>query len=400
MAQRPSHTATAATPARVLHVRVMAGTGGGPEKTILRSPRHVDPGRYDLTAAYITPRNNPGNPGLARAAADCGCPLAVIEEVGPLDPRAIGRLARLCDQRNVAIWHGHDYKSNLIGLLLRRRRAMKLISTVHNWTDHTWRLKLYRHVDQWTLRHYDRVLTVSPALVEQCKAFGVRADRLRYVPNAIEPHLFRRNRTPPEARRELGLAPDVPVLGYVGRFSREKRIDRLIELVPALRERLGPVQVLLIGDGPQREPLQRLAVEHGVGEAVRFCGWQSPVHRWYEAMDVMVLPSEREGLPNVLLEAMAMGVPVAATAVGANPDLLDAGRCGLLLDNADNGPWLAALGELIGDAAMRRRMAGEARQRIDQRFSFDARMQTIMDEYDRLLGRQGPARGAADRRAA
>ncbi len=390
MSIRRTNIPIANRPPNVLHVRVMAGTGGGPEKTILHSPGYADPARCQMHVAYITPVGNPANAELCQRAAELDCPLHLIEERGPVDWRTVRRLARLCDELDIDIWHGHDYKSNLIGLLLRRRRPMKLISTVHLWTDETWRLKLYRHVDQRVLPRYDRVITVSEALAERCRVIGVAAHRVRYVPNAIEPHKFVRTQSPAEARSRLGLDPDRLTIGFVGRLSIQKRIDRLLDVLPQLRRHRQGLQVLIIGDGAQRQALQQRTTALGLDDTVRFCGWRMPVHPWYEAMDLMVLPSEREGLPNVLLEAMALEVPVAATDVGANRDLLDGGRCGVLLSD-DVGGWLDPLQRFMNDAALGRQYADEARHRIETRFSFAARMEQMMREYERLCGDAGDA---------
>lgn len=378
-------------PTNVLHARVMAGTGGGPEKTILRSPRYADPARYRMTAAYITPTANPGNASLQQRAEALGCPLRFIEERGPVDWRTVRHLSRLCDELNIDIWHGHDYKSNLIGLMLRRmrRRPMKLITTVHLWTDETRRLMLYKRIDKWTLPRYERVIAVSPELEQACRAAGVADDRAVYIPNAIEPECFQRSRTPADARRALGFDARRPTLGFVGRLSNQKRIDKLIDILPAIQRRIGPVQLLLVGDGVEGAKLQNQVGQLGLADTVRFCGWRDDLHRWYEAMDVMMLPSEREGLPNVLLEAMALQVPVAATNVGANDNLLDQGRCGVLLSQqADT--WIEPLCGLLTDGAARERLARLGRHRIETEFSFATRMQRIMSEYDRLLGRTEP----------
>ena len=158
----------------VLHVRVVTSYGGGPDKTIARSAQYANDTPYRIGAAYIHSHRDRAIATLQQNAHHKGCPLWTIGESGPVDPRTLRRLLQLCRAQNVSIWHGHDYKSNLYGLLLRRWWPMKLVTTVHGWTKHTARTRVYYHIDNWCLRHYDHVIVVNHHLVEHCLRHGVR----------------------------------------------------------------------------------------------------------------------------------------------------------------------------------------------------------------------------------
>lgn len=399
--QQATADTTDAAPVRVLHVRTMAGRGGGPEKTILRSPRHVDPQRYAMWAAYLHPSRDRGIEALRSDALALGCPLFSLPERCAVDPRPLWRLLGLCRRQRVNIWHGHDYKSNLYGLMLRRWHPMRVMSTEHGWGVRGRRLALYFAIERWTLRQCDHVICVSAALGDACGAMGIGPDRLSLVHNAIDLREWKRIANPARARQELQLDPRTPTIGVVGRFSHEKGVDRMIDAIPALNRRLGPVQVLLIGDGPLRGRLQEQARQLGVADQVRFAGWCKPLQSWYEAMDLLVLPSRSEGLANVLLEAMAMGVPVAATDVGDTRMLLDDGRCGAML-GGDVRDWPEPMAGLLTHHWQTQRMVAAAHQRIAEHFSFDARMTRVTAIYDRLVGTErttigdrSPIRGQA-----
>lgn len=369
----------------VLHVRVMAGTGGGPEKTILRSPGYVDATHYRVAAAYIHPVGDKGIEKLATEAKKLGCPLIGIPEQGPVDPRTLKRLLRLCRRMNVAIWHGHDYKSNLIGLLLRRYHPMKLVTTAHGWLSDTLRLKTYRAVDRMCLKRYDHVACVSSNLYHHCiRDLHIPADRVSLVHNAIELRPWARLRTPGAARQTLGLEPAGTLLGYVGRLSYEKGIDRALQAVGSLSLRVPDLQFLIIGDGPELAALTDQVHQMRLDRVVRFVGWCKPLQPWYEAMDALLLPSRTEGLPNVLLEAMAMGVPVASTNVGGVADLLGGGRCGILLGE-DVDQWCEPLAAILRDPHLRADYAATARQQIEEHFTFEHRMAKIVALYDQLM---------------
>lgn len=400
--ESPGHGRACDTAAvRVLHVRTMAGRGGGPDKTILRSPGHVDPQRYAMWAAYLHPRGDEGIKALRADAQALNCPLVELPEWGPVDPRPLTRLLALCRSQRVNIWHGHDYKSNLYGLLLRRWHRMKVVSTEHGWGVTGRRLALYFAVERWTLRRCDHVICVSAALRQACEQLGIPADRISLVHNAIDLAEWQRIDDLARARRELQLDAQRPTIGVVGRFSGEKGVDRLIQAIPALNRHVGPVQVLLIGDGALRAALLEQARQLGVADQVRFAGWCKPLQPWYEAMDLLVLPSRSEGLANVLLEAMAMRVPIAATDVGDTRMLLDDGRCGVMLGDDPHG-WAEPIAELLTHRWKAERMTVAAHRRIAEQFSFDARMGKVTAIYERLIGAQdrpvagrSPVRGRA-----
>ena len=381
----------------VLHVRVVAGSGGGPDKTILRSAAYAAPAGLRMGAAYIHPRCAAGIAIIRDHADDCHCPLWTIPECGPVDPRTIGALATLCRRQGVSIWHGHDYKSNLLGLILRRFLPLKLVTTCHGWTNETIRTRLYARVDRCCLPGYDQVIAVSGRLYEACISSGVQPERLSYVPNGIDPVEFGRRHSRNHVRRRLGLDADQFALGVVGRLSVEKGVDRAIRLLAELRPNWPNTHLHLIGDGPQRQPLHALARQLDVSDRVTFWGWQRRLERYYELMDLLLLPSYTEGLPNAVLEAMAMHTPVAATDVGDVSELLDHGRCGLIL-TADDTAWPRQLAPLMASVELRTELADRGRARIERHFSFAQRMAKVMDVYRRVLpdmARSGPIRRAA-----
>lgn len=368
----------------VLHVRVVAGAGGGPEKTILRSARYTDPQRLNVAAAYIHPHVDPDFESVRRQAREQSCTLHEVAESGPMDPRTFTSMLRLCRQLNVTAWHGHDYKSNLMGLMLRPFHPMRLITTVHGWTNETPRTRLYRRVDEFCLPRYERVIAVSPLLEKRCLELGVSRDRLVYLPNGIECNIYRRRRTVDEARVMLGLSRDARILGVVGRLSREKGVDRVVRAFAGIRAAVPSAQLHLIGDGAERSAVEQLARELDVADAVRIWGWRPDTRPLFEAMNMLVLPSRTEGLPNAVLEAMAMETAVAATDVGGVRELLADGKCGMILEN-DEAQWAARIAPVLRDDAALGAYARLARQRAESRYTFEARMIGEMRVYESVL---------------
>jgi glycosyltransferase involved in cell wall biosynthesis len=378
-------------PAVVLDVRVVAGSGGGPDKTILNSPRFLEPAGYRNVCAYMAPPDDPGFEQIRHKAEAQQAPLLRLDDRGPLDWRVASALLQVCRRERVAIWHGHDYKSNLLGLLLRPFWPMRLVTTLHGWVHHTRRTPLYYAVDRLCLPRYERVLCVSPDLFEQARAGGVPAGRCLLVENGIDLAEFSRRRTVEEAKRRAGVPAGRLVVGAVGRLSAEKGFDVLIRAADRLLRGGLDLELWIAGAGDERDALQRQIDELGRGDRVRLLGYCADPADLYHAMDVFALSSRREGLPNVVLEAMALEVPVVATRVAGIPRLIRPDENGLLVQPEAEEELAGALGRLLADEALRRRLAACGRRTIEDRYSFAARMDRVRAVYDELLGRTSPA---------
>jgi glycosyltransferase involved in cell wall biosynthesis len=371
----------------VLDTRVVNGSGGGPDKTILNSPRYLSDGGYRMICAYMHPPHNPGFEQLRRKAQLWQAPLLSVHDRGPWDWKVIGQLLDICRRERVQIWHGHDYKSNALGLLLRRFWPMRLVTTVHGWVGHTWRTPLYYLIDRLCLAHYELVLCVSQDLQERCLASRVPKSRCVLLENGVDTKEYSRKAGVWEAKQKLGMAPQRFLVGAVGRLSAEKGFDLLIRSVDQLLRQGQDVALAIVGEGDEKSRLQNLIAELGRSDRIHLLGYRSDVTALYEAMDVYALSSLREGLPNVLLEAMAVEVPVVATRVAGVPRLIQAEENGLLVEPGSTEELTEALGRLLGDEGLRQRLRAAGRRTVETGYSFTARMRKIQALYDNLLGR-------------
>ena len=367
----------------VLEARVVVGSGGGPDKTILNSPRFLP--EYRTLCVYMHPPEDPGFEQIRQKALIWEAPLIAISDRGPWDWNVISRCLDICRKEKVSIWHGHDYKSNALGLLLRNFWPMKLVTTVHGWVHHTRRTPLYYFIDRLCLPRYDQVICVSEDLYEAARDSGVSPGRCTLIENGIDTQQFCRRHKGLNSKGRFGVPSDRLVLGAVGRLSPEKGFDLLIQALHHLLRMGHNVELWLLGDGPEKDRLTALIEELGLGDRVRLLGYVSDVRERFEAMDVFVLSSLREGFPNVLLEAMALEVPVAATRVAGVPRVIEDGVNGLLLEPGSVDSLTRTLTQVVGDAALRARLGKAGRQTVTERYSFAARMQRIRNLYDELL---------------
>ena len=369
----------------VLEARVVRGSGGGPDKTILNTPRFLTPMGYRTICAYMHPPNDSGFDQLRAKARQWQAPLLSVPDSGPWDLGVLPRLLDICRRERVSLWHGHDYKSNLVGLLLRRFWPMKLVTTVHGWVHHTHRTPLYYRLDRLCLPRYDRVIAVSQDLYEQCLKCGVAPERCRLIDNAIDTEEFRRRVDRTAAKRQLAIPPERFLIGAVGRLSAEKGFDVLIRAVDRLLSQGHDLGLVIVGEGSEDSRLRELIAECRHGERIRLLGYRPDVAGVYQALDAFALSSYREGLPNVLLEAMAFEVPVVATRIAGIPALIEDGENGLLVEPGDCDGLAGALVRLSDDALLRSQLAQSGRHTVESRFDFRQRMEKIAAVYDELF---------------
>jgi glycosyltransferase involved in cell wall biosynthesis len=386
----------------VLHTRVISGQGGGPEKTILNSPRFLTPLSFEGICIYLRDPEDQGFAIIRQRASEKRAALEEVDDFGFSDWRVVGRMreavAKLIDGHREStgglanapnaplVWHGHDYKSNLLGLLLKKHfPEMRLVTTVHGWVQKTWKTPLYYGIDRLCLKRYEHVICVSRDLFEDCQRLGVPANQLTLIDNAIALDDYEFDVSQVEAKRQLGFSPETKLVVGVGRLSAEKGFDLLIDAVANLAKAGQDVGLAIAGDGAEKAALQTQIDATGLADRIRLLGFVADPRLVYRAADVYTLSSHREGLPNVVLEAMAMQVPVLATKVAGMPDLVTDEENGLLVPIGDSNAIRASLARLIVDEPLRKRLGNAGRQTVESRFSFERRMEKIAVIYRRLL---------------
>lgn len=377
------------TPRTVLEARVVTGEGGGPDKTILNTPRFMAERGFPSVCVYLRPPKDSGFAALEEKAKRWNAPLEAVDDNGPLDLGVIGRLRSVCERHQPAIWHGHDYKTNFLGLWLARKRPMTLITTLHGWVKNTWKTPLYYAIDRRCIKRYAAVMAVSQDLFDAALACGTPKDRCFLLPNAIDVEEFRRTQSIEEAKVKRGVDPHRFLVGAAGRLSPEKGFDLLIQSVKSLADGGLNVELHIAGEGDDRPRLERLIQNLQIADRVNLLGYQARLHDCFESLNVFALSSFREGLPNVVLEAMAFGVPVVATNIAGVPFVVKEGLTGLLVEPNSQAALTAGIQRMAENIEARRRMGEECRKLMEAEFSFATRMDRMKAIYDLTLEREG-----------
>ena len=366
---------------RILELRSVRGTGGGPEKTILLGAERAA-ARFPVTVCYIRDRRDTTF-GIAERAARLGIDYVEIVERGSFDARIWGALRQLVRDRGIDIVHAHDYKTDLLALLLARAEGVIPVATAHGWTGHSLRERLlYYALDKQLLRAFPRAIAVSSEIRAELLRRGVRTDRVRTVLNGIDYRAFRRDRAvEPAVRRELGLAASDVVVGSVGRLEPQKRFDLLIRACAVLQRRWPQLRLVIAGDGSERTRLQTLAAGLLAAGTWQLCGHRGDVPRLHHALDLFVQSSDYEGTSNAVLEAMALETPVVATAAGGTAEMIEHGVHGLIVRCGDALELATAMSQTLLDAQPRAARVAAARQRVETTLSFDERVATVERIY-------------------
>jgi glycosyltransferase involved in cell wall biosynthesis len=378
-----------AAPVRVLELRSVRGTGGGPEKTILLGAQRSDPSRVRVTVAYIRDRRDEVF-GIDAWASRLAIDYVELRERHSLDPSTLKPLAALVRDRGIDVIHAHDYKANLLALLAARATGAVPVSTEHGWTGHSWKeRRLYYPLDRQMARLFPLVMAVSDDIRQALIRAGVKPGRTRTLLNGIDHEAFVRRPERAEAvRRALGLDPGHLVVGAVGRLEPQKRFDLLLEAFAALRPDLPLARLVIVGDGSQAADLRATAAALGLADTCVFTGQRDDVADLHNGFDLFVQSSDYEGTPNAVLEAMALGTPLVATDAGGTRQLVEHERDGLILPCGDRAVLVAAMRLGLTDRGVAAGWARHARRRVEEQLSFAARLAALEEIYREVTARR------------
>ncbi len=326
--------------------------------------------------------------GFIAAARAAGIEAGYIDERFRFDTRVLRSLRELVNRRNPSIIQTHGVKAHFLMRLSGLWRSRPWVAFHHGYTATDLKMRAYNQLDRWSLRAAARVVTVSEEFAGELASRGVRPEKITVIQNAVDREKLSdpREQDVSELRKRLGLIGREMVVISAGRLSREKGHVDLVEAFSELRHTHPELNAKLViaGEGPERNRIAKAVESLRLSDCIKLAGHVSDVGPLYAIADVFALPSHSEGSPNVLLEAMAAGLPIVAARVGGVPEIVTNEEDALLVEPRNKTKMAEALARILTDRELAARLASNARGRVRRAHSVESRVRSLVSLYSQL----------------
>jgi glycosyltransferase involved in cell wall biosynthesis len=352
---------------------------GGPERQMLGLAKAL-PADFNVTFVSFAEggRCEPFLDEVRRAGFDA----VRLKHDTPRLLAARRELAALLQKRETDLLLCHSYKANFVGRPAARKAGVPAWAVARGWTGQDFRVRCYDALDRMLLPRMDLVVAVSDGMAKAVRAAGVPASRIRVIRNAARDDAFggpdQRHR---QAMQAMFPRPGERIVLSANRLTPDKGTHVLIEAMPAILRADPGARFLICGEGGSRSHLECLVREAGLQDFVVFAGFRPDLDDWMPNADILALPSFNEGLPNVVLEACACGVPCVATAVFGTPEVLHDGVNGHLVPAGNSAALANGIVRLLVDPMARRRMGAAGREMVRDEFTFSAQARRYIDLF-------------------
>lgn len=366
----------------VLHLSTSSVTGGA-ERMISTLAAALNQGQFRVIVGMFWPG------WLQTECETFGVKTYVMPLGGCFNLQWFRACLRLVRRERVGLIHAHEFSAILCGWIVATMAGVPFVATVHG-KNYFWE-KLRRRIAYRLVSRHGRMVVVSQDLKRfLCDKVGVAGKRVEVIYNGVAPAQAVTDQETQRCKAELGILGCYPVLGVVGRLDPVKGHRYLLEAMPEILRRWPKAQLLVIGPGELEAALKEQVKQLAIGANVHLLGMRQDVRRLLSVLDAFVLPSLSEGFSIALLEAMASGKPVVATLVGGNPELIDPGRTGFLVQPEDTRDLAANLVSLLSDPGIMQQFGQEGAERVRQHFNVWQMVDRYRDLYVRLLSARNP----------
>jgi glycosyltransferase involved in cell wall biosynthesis len=368
---------------RVAHL-IATNFFGGPERQILTHAKHV--AQHGVHALIISFQEFGQKNQLLAAASREGVPNLALKARSPFHPGSVHELYGLLRARQIKLLVTHGYKSNVVGRIASWAAGVPEIAVSRGWTAENGRIQLYEKIDRAFLRLADAVVAVSDGQRQKILACGGRPDKVRVIHNAIDLATYP-GPAEKSVRSELGIPQDAILVATAGRLSPEKNHLGLVEAAKHVLAKMPDVYFVVFGEGFLRPELEKAVAARGIGNRFFLPGFRSDVRSLLHEIDIFVLPSHTEGLPNVVLEAFACSKPVVATRVGGTPEVVQQDENGFLVPAGEMGQLAEGILRLAADPQLRGKMGDNGFEHVLAAFGYPGQTDAYVDVYSELLGK-------------
>ncbi|HZI94540.1 MAG TPA: glycosyltransferase [Patescibacteria group bacterium] len=360
---------------------------GGTERQLVALARGLDRSRFDLRVACFK-RSGVFLPELeAQGIPIINYPIRNLHGLRTMKEQL--RFARDLRRERTQILHAFNFYPNMFAIPAARLAGVPaIIATLRDMGD-LW-TPMQRRTQRWVCRMAHRVVANADAVREQALKEGYEPRKLSVIRNGLDLSKFSGATDPARQREALGLPLHVPVVAVFSRLNHEvKGIHCFLEAAAQVAPAHPDARFLVVGDGPLRADLEALGRRLGLGDRVRFTGFRADIGATMAAVTISVIPSQSEGLSNVLLESMAASLPVVATRVGGTPEVVENHRSGMLVPPRDPAALAQAIGSLLNDPERATALGRAGRRRVERRFQLNRMVDETMNLYEEMILRTG-----------
>lgn len=365
---------------------------GGPARHVLALHKHLSRDRFDTLLIAGSSGEREGDLLDVSQERSRVRRLATLRrEILPLsDAVTLLALIRTFRQFRPHVVHTHMAKAGLLGRLAARLAGVPIVLHTFHGTVFSGYFKAHKTLalvisERLLGRLTTRVIVISSRLHEEIRQLDIVAEhKVAEIPLGIELEAFSRGRRG-QLRRELGVDSSVPLIGTVARLVPIKRVDTFIEAAAVVIGEVHDARFVIVGDGPLREGLVRLAASLGIAEQVHFLGWRTDMADIYADLDLVALTSRNEGTPAALIEAMAAARPVISTSVGSVPELLGEGAYGRLVQSHDPVVFANGVRRALQERAEAERAAKRGQEHVLKTYGAPASTDQIARLYEQLV---------------
>lgn len=355
------------TKLKLLHLRA-GGFYGGPERQLHLGAMHLKESGYE---PFVASFNDGGSkPEFLDVMARDGIATHCFDTSSAYDFKVIDSLRRYLVENSIDYLCTHEYRSHFIGMRARRGTKADWIAYSRGWTKENLKTRFFHTLDKVIIRFADRIVAVSEAQASKLRDLMIPSHKICVIHNAVDVSRFASIK-PADLKKRFDFPEDSVIGIAAGRFSREKGQDFLIDTALQLLDDLPQLRLVLFGTGPDFDTINERIRRHGVSDRIVCPGFDPNIISCIKGADFLVNPSESEGLPNIVMEAMAVDIPVVATAVGGVPELLRDRHSGLLVRYGDTIAMRGAITALCDDPQLRKNLAREAQETLTSTFTFE-----------------------------
>jgi len=353
---------------------------GGAERKLLDLIKFIDQKRYDVTICGV------GISGpLKQDFEATGNDVFLYTKKHKYDFSQVINVAKLMKDRKIDILMTTLYYADIIGILaaLIANVPYKVSWEVSSHPEESEESKLKHHLSyRFCMKYVDKIISVSDGvkqfLVEER---NIPISKIHTIHYGIDLKKFRK-KDEKMKRKEFGFSVSDKIVGVLARLTVQKGHTYLIDAASQIIKKYPGVKFLFVGDGPLRSKLTEQIEQMNLNNHIHFTGFRHDVKELLNMFDLFLLPSLFEGLPNVILEAMACSLPIVATAVDGTPEAIIDGECGILIPPKEPGAIVKGVIKLLDDPELAQRLGKNARTRVENFFSNDIQMQKILDLYE------------------